>query len=71
MEKTAERSGIRGNFRIQFNNAVRLLSDDDCGVDATIYENGPIKEALPSHTLTIDEWEKKVEVQMRIEPVKV
>ena len=34
-----------------------LQEDDDCGVDPSIHDIGPMKEPLPPHTLTSIGWE--------------
>lgn len=59
VEKVASRSGLKYNIHQQLNDAVRMIGDDDCGIDQSIYEIGPIKRPLPSHTLSIEEWESK------------
>ena len=62
VEKAAEMSRVNFNIYCQFNDAIRMIGDDDCGVDPSIYEIGPIKRPLPPHTLTLDEWEGKKRV---------
>ena len=46
VEKAASRCGLNINIQQEFNEAVRLIGDDDCGVDSSIYKIGPLKRPL-------------------------
>jgi hypothetical protein len=57
VEKAHEISGATFSIYHKLNDAVRCLEDDDCGVDPSIHEIGPMKQPLPPHTLTLLGWE--------------